>query len=198
MVALTGIEPDGGQFRPVQLSPSGCGFITVGIPGWCGRPPRTADVTTQSQRSRGAPRSIRSSMSCSNATRGRTVTSIAIPARIATGTFCSYSSRAISKGCPSPSTNTGLFSRKRTSAWILPFRHFCTLSARSQAVCSSCTSGSLWRSGMVPLWPPGRFESTPKGHPAENREPYAAASGSISRAVDRFWHVSRRHRDPAR
>ena len=55
MVALTGIEPEGWQFSPVQLSLSGCGFGTVGIPGCSGTPPRTADVTAQSQRSLAAP-----------------------------------------------------------------------------------------------------------------------------------------------
>ena len=53
MVALTGIEPDGCQFSPVQLGLSGCVFSPVGIPGCSETPPRTADVTAQSQRSRG-------------------------------------------------------------------------------------------------------------------------------------------------
>jgi hypothetical protein len=51
MVALTGIEPAGYQFSSVQLSLSGCVFSTVGIPGYSETPPRTADVTAQSQRS---------------------------------------------------------------------------------------------------------------------------------------------------
>jgi len=53
MVALTGIEPDGWQFRRVQIGLSGCVFSAVGIPGCSGTPPRTADVTAQSQRGRG-------------------------------------------------------------------------------------------------------------------------------------------------
>ena len=52
MVALTGIEPDGCQFSPVQLGLTGCVFSPVGIPGWTETLPRTADVTAQSQRSR--------------------------------------------------------------------------------------------------------------------------------------------------
>jgi len=58
MVALTGIEPDGCQFSSVQLGLSGCVFSSVGIPRWSETPPRTADVTAQSQRSRG-PRGAR-------------------------------------------------------------------------------------------------------------------------------------------
>ena len=50
MVALTGIEPDGCQFTSVQLGLSGCVFSAVGIPGCSETPPRTADVTAQSQR----------------------------------------------------------------------------------------------------------------------------------------------------
>src|ERR1035437_350087 len=53
MVALTGVEPANRQFSSVQFSLSGCRFSTVGIPGWSGIPPRSADVTAQSQRSRG-------------------------------------------------------------------------------------------------------------------------------------------------
>src|ERR1035437_6026912 len=53
MVALTGVEPDGWQFRRVQMGLSGCVFSAVGIPGCSGTPPRTADVTAQSQRSFG-------------------------------------------------------------------------------------------------------------------------------------------------
>jgi len=53
LVALTGIEPEGCQFSPVQLGPSGCVFSTGGIPGCSETPPRTADVTAQSQRSGG-------------------------------------------------------------------------------------------------------------------------------------------------
>ena len=53
LVALTGIEPEGWQFSPVQLSLCGCGFSTLGILGCSGTPPRTADVTARSQRSRG-------------------------------------------------------------------------------------------------------------------------------------------------
>jgi hypothetical protein len=49
-----GIEPDGCQFSPVQLGLSGCVFSAVGIPGCSETPPRTADVTAQSQRGRGA------------------------------------------------------------------------------------------------------------------------------------------------
>src|SRR5579862_2995773 len=50
MVALTGIEPDRGQFSSVQLGLSSCVFSPVGIPRWSETPPRTADVTAQSQR----------------------------------------------------------------------------------------------------------------------------------------------------
>ena len=57
LVALTGIEPDGCQFRPVQLGLSGCVFGPVGIPGCSETPPRSDDVTAQSQRSRG-PRAL--------------------------------------------------------------------------------------------------------------------------------------------
>ena len=53
MVALTGIEPDGCRFSSVQLGLSSCVFSPVGIPRWSETPPRTADVTAQSQRSRG-------------------------------------------------------------------------------------------------------------------------------------------------
>jgi hypothetical protein len=53
MVALMGIEPDGWQFGSAQLGLSGCRFSTVGIPGCSGTPPRTADVTAQSQRIHG-------------------------------------------------------------------------------------------------------------------------------------------------
>src|ERR1039457_6030631 len=44
MVALTGVEPDGCQFRPVQMGLSGCVLSPVGIP-------RSSEA--QSQRSRG-------------------------------------------------------------------------------------------------------------------------------------------------
>jgi|ERR1035441_3904200 hypothetical protein len=57
MVALTGIEPDGCRFSSVQLGLSSCVFSPVGIPRWSETPPRTADVTAQSQRGRGALRS---------------------------------------------------------------------------------------------------------------------------------------------
>ena len=53
LVALTGIEPDGCQFSSVHLGLSGCVFSPVGIRGWWETPLRTADVTAQSQRSRG-------------------------------------------------------------------------------------------------------------------------------------------------
>jgi hypothetical protein len=46
MVALTEIEPEGCQFRSVQLGLSGCVFSAVGIPGWSETPPRIADVVT--------------------------------------------------------------------------------------------------------------------------------------------------------
>ena len=50
LVALTGIEPDGCQFSLVQLGLTGCVFSPVGIPRCSETPPRTADVTAQSQR----------------------------------------------------------------------------------------------------------------------------------------------------
>ncbi len=53
MVALTGIEPDGCQFSSVWLGLSGWVFSAAGIPGCSETPPRTADVTAQSQRIRG-------------------------------------------------------------------------------------------------------------------------------------------------
>src|SRR5260221_10950062 len=53
MVALTGIEPEGWQFSSLQLGLSGCVFSAAGIPGCSETPLRTADVTAQSQRSRG-------------------------------------------------------------------------------------------------------------------------------------------------
>ena len=53
MVALTGIEPDGRRFSSVELGLSSCVFSTAGVPGCSETPPRTADVTAQSQRSRG-------------------------------------------------------------------------------------------------------------------------------------------------
>src|SRR3984957_1070032 len=52
MVALTGIEPDGCQVGSVRLRVSSCVFSAVGIPRWSKTPPRTADVTAQSQRGR--------------------------------------------------------------------------------------------------------------------------------------------------
>jgi hypothetical protein len=42
MVALTGIEPEGCQFSPVQLGLSGCVFSTVGISRCSETPPRTS------------------------------------------------------------------------------------------------------------------------------------------------------------
>jgi hypothetical protein len=50
MVALTGIEPDGWRFSPVQLGLTGCVFSTARIPRCSETPPQTADVTAQSQR----------------------------------------------------------------------------------------------------------------------------------------------------
>ena len=47
MVALTGVEPADRQFSSVQLGLSGCRFSTVGVPGYSGIPPRSADVTAQ-------------------------------------------------------------------------------------------------------------------------------------------------------
>jgi hypothetical protein len=54
MVALTGIEPDGSRFGSVQVGLSSCVFSRVGIRRWSETVPRTADVTAQSQRSRGS------------------------------------------------------------------------------------------------------------------------------------------------
>ena len=58
LVALTGIEPEGCQFGPVQLGRTGSVFSPPGIPRWRGIPLQTADVTTQSQRSRGPGRRL--------------------------------------------------------------------------------------------------------------------------------------------
>jgi hypothetical protein len=44
--AITGIEPDGWQFRSVHLGLSGCVFSPVGIPRWSETPPRSRDVVT--------------------------------------------------------------------------------------------------------------------------------------------------------
>src|ERR1035441_6372715 len=52
LVALTGIEPDGWRFSSVQPGLSVGFFRPGGIPRWSGTPPRTADVTARSQRSR--------------------------------------------------------------------------------------------------------------------------------------------------
>src|ERR1035437_8923907 len=52
MVALTGVEPANRQFSSAQLGLSGCRFSIVGIPGCSETPPRSADVTAQSQRRR--------------------------------------------------------------------------------------------------------------------------------------------------
>src|ERR1700722_13419104 len=53
MVALTGIEPAGCQSNSVHLGLSGCVFSLVRMPGCSGTPPRTSDITAQSQRDRG-------------------------------------------------------------------------------------------------------------------------------------------------
>src|ERR1017187_10085732 len=53
MVVLPGVDPDGCQFRPVQMGLSGCVLSPVGSPRWSETPPQTAAVTAQSQRSRG-------------------------------------------------------------------------------------------------------------------------------------------------
>src|ERR1035437_2213704 len=78
MVALTGVEPAVRQFSSVQLSLSGCGFSTVGIPRCSETLPRTTDVVARSWRTsrgrRGADEATALHAVCPNRTQASQMT----------------------------------------------------------------------------------------------------------------------------